>query len=54
MLTNKSLKEKCEISRHMKKVIANKEASEKFGVSKNSISTSLKNKGKLFSALRET
>ena len=51
MLTNKSLKKKCEIVCHIEKGIANKEAPEKFRVSKNYNSTWMTNKEKLFSAL---
>ena len=53
-LTNKSLKEKCEIVSYMENGMTNKEASEKFGVPKNTISTWMKKKEKLFSALQET
>ena len=53
-LTNKSLKEKCEIVNHMENGMTNKGASEKFGVPKNTISTWMKKKEKLFAALQET
>ena len=52
-LTKESLKEKCKIIRHIEKGMANKGASEKFEVSKNTISTWMKNKDKLLSALQE-
>ena len=53
-LTNKSLKEKCEIVSHMENGMTYKEASAKFGVPKNTISTWMKKKEKLFAALQET
>lgn len=52
--TNKSLKEKFEIINDIKKCMANKEASKNFGVPKNTLSTLMKNKVKLFFALQET
>ena len=42
--TNKTLVQKCEIIRHIEKGMTNKEASERFGVLKNTISTWIKNK----------
>ena len=53
-LTNKFFKEKCKIIRHIENVIANKEASEKFGVPKNTTSKWMENKEKGFFALQET
>ena len=53
-LTNKTLVQKCEIIRHIEKGMTNKEASERFGVPKNTISTWIKNKEKLLAALQET
>ena len=53
-LTNKTLVQKCEIIRHIEKGMTNKEASERFGVLKNTISTWIKNKEKLLVALQET
>ena len=50
-LKNKSLKEKCEIICHIEKGVANKEASEMYGVPKNTISTWMKSKDKFFSVL---
>ena len=41
-LANKSLKEKCEIIRHIERGMAYKEAYEKFAVPKNTISTGMK------------
>ena len=52
-LTNKSLKDKCEIICHIVKGMANKKASKKFGVPKNIIPARIKNKEKRFSVLRE-
>ena len=52
-MTNKTSVQKCEIIRHIEKGITNKEASERFGVLKNTISTWIKNKEKLLSALQE-
>ena len=49
-LTNKTLVQKCEIIRHIEKGMTNKEASERFGVPKNTISTWIKNKEKLLAA----
>ena len=53
-LTNKTLVQKCEIIRHIEKGMTNREASERFGVPKNTISTWIKNKEKLLAALQET
>ena len=53
-LTNKTLVQKCEIIRHIEKGMTNKEASKRFGVPKNTISTWIKNKEKLLAALQET
>ena len=53
-LTNKTLVQKCEIIRHIEKGMTNKEASERFGAPKNTISTWIKNKEKLLAALQET
>ena len=52
-LTNKTLVQKCEIIRHIEKGMTNKEASERFGVAKNTISIWIKNKEKLLAALQE-
>ena len=41
-LTNKTLVQKCEIIRHIEKGMTNKEASERFGVLENTISTWIK------------
>ena len=46
-LTNKTLVQKCEIIRHIEKGMTDKEASERFGVPKNTISRWIKNKEKL-------
>ena len=53
-LTNKTLVQKWEIIRHIEKGMTNKEASERFGVLKNTISTWIKNKEKRLAALQET
>ena len=52
-LNTKTLKEKCDILTHIEKSMRNKEAAEKFGVPKNTISTWIKNKEKFFQALEE-
>ena len=43
--------QKCQIIGQIEKGMTNKEASEKFGVPKNTISTWMKNKDKLFEGL---
>ena len=53
-LNTKTLKEKCDILSHIEKGMTNKEAADKFGVSKNTISTWIKNKEKIFQALEES
>ena len=53
-LNTKTLKEKCDILSHIEKGMANKEAAHKFGVPKNTISTWIKNKEKIFQALEES
>ena len=53
-LKNKKLIQKCQIIREIEKGMANKEASEKFGVPKNTISTWMKNKNKLFEGLEQS
>ena len=53
-LNTKTLKEKCDILSHIEKGMTNKEAANKFGVSKNTISTWIKNKEKMFQALEES
>ena len=53
-LTNKTLVQKCEIIRHIEEGMTNKEASERLGVLKNTISTWIKNKEKLLAVLQET
>ena len=47
-LKNTKLIQKCQIIRQIEKGMTNKEASEKFGVPKNTKSTWMKNKDKLF------
>ena len=47
-LTTKTLKEKCDILTQIEKGTSNKDASETFCVLKNTISTWMKNKEKLF------
>ena len=53
-LNTKTLKEKCDILSHIEKGMTNKEATDKFGVPKNTISTWIKNKEKIFQALEES
>ena len=53
-LNTKTLKEKCDILSHIEKGITNKQGSDKFGVPKNTISTCIKNKKKIFQALEES
>ena len=50
-LKNKKLIQKFQIIRQIEKGMTNKEASEKFGVPKTTISTWMKNKYKLFEGL---
>ena len=52
-LKNTKLAQKCEIIRLIEKGMTNKEASEKFGVPKNTISTWMKNKKKLLEGLEQ-
>ena len=53
-LVVKTLAEKCQVLKELKKRVPNKEVSKKYGVPKNTISTWLANKEKLFSALEKT
>ena len=53
-LKNTKLIKKCQIIRQIEKGMTNKEASEKFGVPKNTISTWMKNKNKLFEGLEQS
>ena len=53
-LKNSKLKQKCQIIRQIEKGMTSKEASEKFGVPKNAISTWMKNKDKLFEDLEQS
>ena len=53
-LNTKTLKESCDIVLHIEKGMTNKEAADKFGVPKNTISTWIKNKEKAFQALEES
>ena len=53
-LDTKTLTEKCDILSHIEKGMTNKEAADKFGVPKNTISTWIKNKEKFFQALEES
>ena len=53
-LNTKTLKKKCDILSHIKKSMANKEAADKFGVPKNTVSTWIKNKEKIFKAFEES
>ena len=50
-LKKTKLIQKCQIIRQIEKGVTNKEASEKFGVPKNIISTWMKNKDKVFEGL---
>ena len=52
-LNTKTLKEKCDILSHIEKGMTDKETADKFGVPKNTISTWIKNKEKIFQALEE-
>ena len=52
-LNTKTLKEKCGTLSHIEKNMTNKEAADKFGVLKNTISTWIKSKEKIFQALEE-
>ena len=52
-LKNTKLIQKCQIIRQIEKGMTNKEASEKFGVPKNTIFTWMKNKDKLFEGLEQ-
>ena len=53
-LKNTKLMQKFQIIRQIEKGMINKEASEKFGVPKNTISTWMKNKDKLFEGLEQS
>ena len=53
-LKNTKLIQKCQIIRQIEKGMTNKEASEKFGVPKNTMSTWVKNKDKLFEGLEQS
>ena len=53
-LENTKLIQKCQIIRQIEKGMTNKEASETFGVPKNTISTWMKNKDKLFEGLEQS
>ena len=53
-LNTKTLKEMCDILSHIEKGMANKEAADKFDVPKNTISTWIKNKDKIFQGLDES
>ena len=46
--------QKCQIIRQIEKGMTNKEVSERFGVPKNTISTWVKNKDKLFEGLEQS
>ena len=53
-LKNTKLMQKFQIIRQIEKGMINKEALEKFGVPKNTISTWMKNKDKLFEGLEQS
>ena len=50
----KTLAEKCQVLRDLKNGISNKNVAEKYGVLKNTVSTWLENKEKLFTALEKS
>ena len=52
-LNTKTLKEKCDILSHIEKDMTNEEATDKSGVPKNTISTWIKNKEKIFKRLNK-
>ena len=52
-LNTKTLKEKCDILTHIEKDLSNKEAADKFDEPKNTISTWIKNKEKIFKHLKK-
>ena len=52
-LNNVSLIQKCQIIREIEKGMSNKEAAEKYGIPKNTISTWMKNKHKILQSLEE-
>ena len=52
-LKNTKILQKCKIIKEIEKGMTNKEASEKFGVPKNTISTWMKNKEKLLKGLEQ-
>ena len=52
-LKNVSLIQKCKITKLIEKGMANKVASEKFGISRKTISTWMKNKNKLLQSLEQ-
>ena len=52
-LNTKTLKEKCDILTHIEKDLSNKEAADKFDMPKNTISTWIKNKEKIFKHLKK-
>ena len=53
-LAVKTLAEKCQALRDLKNGISNKNSAEKYGMPKNTVSTCLKNKEKLFTALEKS
>ena len=53
-LKNTKLIQKCQMIRQIEKGMTNKEASEKFGVPRNTVSTWMKNKDKLFEGLEQS
>ena len=52
-LNTKPLKKKCGILSHIEKGMTNKEATDKFGVPKNTVSTWIKNKKQFFKRLKK-
>ena len=52
-LNNVSLIQKCQKIREIEKGMSNKEAAEKYGIPKNTISTWMKNKHKILQSLEE-
>ena len=53
-LAVKTLAEKCQALRDLENGTSNKNVAEKYGVPKNTVSTWLKNRGKLFTALEKS
>ena len=52
-IKNTKILKKCQIIKYIENGMTNKEASEKFGIPKNTISTWMKNKEKLYKGLEQ-